>query len=384
MSRRLQCAAAFAAGSVAVLSGVDGGQAQAGSIVQQYVATILYQYNALPNGSVPSNPLPKTVVGGFGVDFTYSSTGYPHATVWSAAGTPSDLHPTNDYESVAYGTTGAQTVGLTYAGPTAFQAALWTGTSNTPVDLGPAAFLDSSANGVGGNQQVGDAENQNGPRNAYLWTGTAASGVDLAPAGYYASSAVATTGAAQVGNVTPVANGNTHAALWAGTAASFVDLNPSTFSVSTALGLSATQQVGYGKPATSGYNDALLWTGSAASLVDLNPTGFNSSGAYATNGTVQAGSALPNGSNQPHALAWTGTAASAVDLQTFLPAGFLNSTAYAVDSAGDVFGTAVLASPSYSTYDAVEWVPVTGVPEPACAAGLAVAAVLAGRRRRRA
>src|SRR5205823_5803925 len=97
--------------------------------------------------------------------------------------------------------------------------------------------------------------------------------------------------------------------------------------------------------------------------------------ALATNGFVQAGYASAGG-GAFHAFAWTGSAASAVDLSQLLPSGFLQATAYSVDSHGDVFG---LASDASGRYHAVEWV---SVPEPSAGAVIALLA-LSGIRNRK-
>ena len=61
----------------------------------------------------------------------------------------------------------------------------------------------------------------------------------------------------------------------------------------------------------------------------------------ATNGVNQVGeaddAALPR---HKHAVVWSGTAGSVVDLNQFLPAGFTDAQAMAIDSNGNIVGYA--------------------------------------------
>ena len=236
-------------------------------------------------------------------------------------------------------------------------AVLWTGSAASAVDLNPAGFAESWAYGVGGGQQVGEGlihyytpkkggsyVSQN---HAVLWTGSAASVVDLHPAGFTSSLAYGVGEGQQVGYGSIQYNTNKkggssvvqcHALLWTGSAASVVDLHPAGFASSGALSVAGGQQVGYGT-CTDGTQHALLWTGRAASAVDLHPAGFTSSVANGVNGVQQVGYGFDADGTQ-HALLWMGNAATVVDLNTFLPTGFTNAVATAIDAAGNIVGYA--------------------------------------------
>jgi hypothetical protein len=196
--------------------------------------------------------------------------------------------------------------------------------------------------------------------------------VDLNPAGVTASLGWGTDGVHQVGEISLV-NGAYHAVVWHGTGASMVDLSPSDFTgIAAAYGVSGNQQVGFAAANGSG-DHAMLWDGSPDSAVDLHPAGFFSSQAFGSNGTIQVGDGyLASLSSPSYALAWSGSAASAIDLAALLPAGFNNSIAYTVDSAGDVFG---LAEDSAGIEHAIEW-----VPEPLSLPVLLIGVILVRRR----
>ena len=98
---------------------------------------------------------------------------------------------------------------------------------------------------------------------------------------------------------------------------------------------------------------ALLWHGTAASMIDLQPSGFTDSCARAAHGNVQVGYGHVSGAL--HALLWKGGANTAVDLQQYLPNTFTSSEAYAIDTAGDILGSAY--STSTASWHAVVWVP---------------------------
>jgi hypothetical protein len=266
-------------------------------------------------------------------------------------------------------------------------ALLWSGTAASVVDLNPTdlpGILGSHAFGVSGKQQVGEGLDANGNHYAMLWNGTAASAVNLSPinlTGFSDSIAIGTDVTDQIGYGYGSATGtnpnssigyNTHAILWSGTAASAVDLSPtnlSGFISSQGKAVSGNQEVGYGSgPATgtnsSGgyYSHALLWTGTADSTVDLNPTnlsGFISTSANGTNGVTQVGFGETS-TDEPQALAWSGSAASTINLQSLLPNSYtwFHSTAYTIDSAGNIYG---IANSTSGYLFAVEWSPV---PEP--------------------
>jgi hypothetical protein len=246
------------------------------------------------------------------------------------------------------------------------RALLWSGTAASVVDLHPtnlSGFVSSQANGVSMDQQVGAGEIMQGTdlaSHALLWTGTAASAVDLNPtnlSGFDNSSAFGTDGAHQVGTGGGTGTlDHNHALLWHGSANSAIDLHPTNlagYSDTVAYGVGGDQQVGVGGgSATGGQDHAFLWTGTANSAADLNPAGSVTSIAYGTNGTHQVG-----GSDFGATL-WSGTATSAVNLNALLPFRASFSTAYTIDTQGNVFGIA----DGPDGLHAVEWSPV---PEPA-------------------
>jgi hypothetical protein len=90
-------------------------------------------------------------------------------------------------------------------------------------------------------------------------------------------------------------------------------------------------------------------------MIDLQPTGFNDSCARAAHGNVQVGFGHISGTKALHALLWKGSAQSAVDLEQYLPNTYTSSEAYAIDSAGDILGSAY--STTTATWHAVVWVP---------------------------
>jgi hypothetical protein len=175
--------------------------------------------------------------------------------------------------------------------------------------------------------------------------------IDLNPSGFSQSYARGTNGTQQVG--CGYGSAGKHALLWNGSADNFIDLNPSGFHNSYAYGISGTQQVGMGD-----YH-ALLWSGTAASYVDLNPSGFTWSWANGTSGTQQVGYGWgPATGKANHALLWNGSADSYIDLHQFLPVGFGNSYATAIDGYGNIIG---YARDSSGNAHAILW----QVPEPA-------------------
>ena len=145
---------------------------------------------------------------------------------------------------------------------------------------------------------------------------------------------------------------------WLGTErrASYVDLHsplPSSLTDSVAAAVSGTQVVGTAYDA-SGVSHAILWNTAGTQYTDLTPAGYVGADGEATSGSQQAGDIVGADGN-PHAATWFGSATSNVDLQTFLPGGFVSSTAYAIDSAGRIVGVAYNAN---SIGSAVLWTPV--------------------------
>ena len=213
-----------------------------------------------------------------------------------------------------------------------------------------------------------------------MWRGTAASWVDLTPAhrGYANARVNATYGGRHVGSAGNLGTPNL-AFLWQDTAQSSVPLRPTgTFVSSEALGIHGNQQVGESFTINLFTGHATVWSGTSDSGVDLHPDGYATSRAAASNGLLQVGSAaLGSGAAaRLHAALWAGTADSFIDLHALLPAGrFEHSGAFAVDEAGNVYGTATGATGPTSF---VVW---SVVPEPSALVLAAVPAVAALRRR---
>lgn len=355
------------------------------SAVQPYTFVDLYTLtppSGFTSASVGPNlvfqgPLGSIANGGQVVGQGTTTSGDSHAVLWTSAGVPIDLHPTQfgAGNSQALSTNGSQQVGYLGNGQsTNDQALLWNGTAASAVNLNPTqlGFTTSYANATDGVHQVGTGTSGS-LFHALLWTDTAASAVDLNPAGYNTSLAEGVNGSSQVGGAVPVGL-TAHAMLWHGTAASAIDLHPTildgsgnpVFSTSRALAVSGSQQVGYGygtiSSGTAGISHALLWNGTAASAVDLTPTNLGTnvfSMAFATNGTQQVGWGAGTATGQAtHAMVWQGTANSAIDLHQFVPQGLIFSDAYAIDAQGVIYGTAQGLN---GRVDSVEWLPV---PEP--------------------
>jgi hypothetical protein len=374
---------------------------------QNYVGTVLYpiQEPSGMNTTIVSSSAPGAT-GGYGI--LNSPQNIHHALFWTAGGVV-DLNPTSfgnvigQIQSQVSGVGGSQQVGYGSGIDTASlyreHALLWNGTAGSVIDLNPtnlSGFAFSYAVGTDRSQQVGYGKDSSGAANyhALLWNGTADSAVDLNPTGLNTikyTRALATDGVQQVGDGR--ADGSDfQAILWTGTAASAVNLNPTQIPgvlYSSALGVGGGEQVGsaYG---TVG-SQAIVWHETAASAIDLNPTqlGFTACWAYGTNGVVQVGYGNNPAFNtgpfiNGHALAWMGTANSAVDLNMLLPpsGSWTSSTAYSVDTSGNIYGTAVGTYGGSTGYYAVEW----SVPEPASGSAVLVFAagtILRGRRRDR-
>jgi len=242
-------------------------------------------------------------------------------------------------------------------------AVIWSGSAASLVDLHPNSLVASGATCTNGSMQggYGIVKAKSGgktktanPSHAMVWFGSASSSVDLNPASAAESKINGCSFNQEAGYIMPVSPGFTHAALWNGPVAAATDLHPAAGYVSTiAFGVANSQQVGYGvtTPDLGGAGHAMLWTGTASSSVDLHPAGYTLSIALATNGNQQVGeaddAAFPR---HKHAIVWTGSAQTAVDLNQFLPAGFTDAQAMAIDSAGNIVG--------YANNHAFMWVPV--------------------------
>lgn len=339
-----------------------------------------------------------------GYGYMYSQSPTFDALVWSGnannfVNLGSGLASDGADGAVAVSISGGQQVGYEYVpdgqAATGYDrhALLWSGTAASAVSLHPIVaqlqppFTDSLALAVSGGQQVGWASRTTAAGetiHALLWSGTAASAVDLTPAGFTYAYATGISGGQQVGyGLAPSLTTNQwHALLWSGNAASCADLNPVGFDSSLALAISSNQQVGEGWQVGSPYNQhALLWSGTTASAVDLNPVGFSYSQARGVADGQQVGWGYGSSTeNNTNALLWSGSAASVVNLQNFLPSAFTSSAAYAIDSNGDIVGSAVDGN---GNIHAILWTPAT-VPEPNTFALVALGfGLVLGRRRRK-
>jgi hypothetical protein len=284
---------------------------------------------------------------------------YPLA--WSGPGSnPVVLLPQFYVEGWAYGAGGSLIVGTLITNNGGYfgysHAALWQGASHTFTDLNPNGSCGSCSPGSNAYDTNGTfiAGSGGSPQHALLWNlGHLKTPVDLNPGGASYSAAYVVRGTAQAGYVFSSSTNSYHAVLWHGSAASVVDLTPSTVSSAYATGLGSNSEVGCGTLVGMTVSHALLWHGTAASMVDLQPSGFTDSCARAAHGNVQVGYGHISGAL--HALLWKGSANTAVDLQQYLPNTFTSSEAYAIDSAGDIVGSAY--STSTATWHAVMWIP---------------------------
>lgn len=284
---------------------------------------------------------------------------YPLA--WPGNGAPVVLLPQFYVEGWAYGAGGQLIVGTLITNNGGYfgyrHAALWQGSAHTFTDLNPSGTCGScqpgsNAYGTNGGYIAGSSGS---PEHAMLWkTGQLKTPVDLNPTGFAYSEAYAVNGTMQAGYAYSNATNSAHAIAWQGTAASAVDLTPSTLSSAYAYGLGYKSEVGCGTPVGMTVTHALLWHGTAAGMVDLQPSGFIDSCARAAHGTVQVGYGHVT-ATVLHALLWKGSAKSAVDLQQSLPSTYSSSEAYAIDTAGDILGSALLTSTG--TWHAVVWKP---------------------------
>ena len=285
---------------------------------------------------------------------------YPLA--WPGSGPPVVLLPQFYVEGWAYGAGGKLIVGTLTTNDGGYfgfpHAALWQGASHTFTDLNPSGSCGSCQPGSNAYSTDGTyiAGSGGSPEHALLWKlGQLQTPVDLNPAGFAYSEAYVVRGTRQAGYAYSSATKSDHAVFWHGTASSAVDLTPSTLSSAYAMGLGLYSEVGCGIPVGLNVTHALVWHGTAKSMTDLQPSGFSDSCARAANGNVQVGYGHYTASGVLHALLWTGTAKSAVDLQQYLPNTFSTSEAFAIDAAGDVFGSAY--STTTATWHAMVWVP---------------------------
>ncbi len=282
---------------------------------------------------------------------------------WSGPGSnPVVLLPQFYVEGWAYGAGGHLIVGTLITNNGGYfgyhHAALWKGSSHSFTDLNPNGSCGSCSPGSNAYDTNGTfiAGSGGSPQHALLWNlQNLKTPVDLNPAGAAYSEAYVVRGTTQAGYAFSSSTNSYHAVLWHGSATSAVDLTPSSVSSAYATGLGSQSEVGCGTLVGMTVAHALLWYGTAASMIDLQPTGFTDSCARAAHGNVQVGYGHVSGTNALHALLWNGSANTAVDLQQYLPNTFTSSEAYAIDTAGDILGSAY--STSTRSWHAVVWVP---------------------------
>ena len=236
-----------------------------------------------------------------------------------------------------------------------YHAYTWNLTSGTFLDLNPSGYDQSAANGTSNGAFAGDGITA-GTSQALYWPTAQSTSTNLTPLIATDSTALAISNGVEVGSATIAASGHVHAMAWNGTASSYVDLHsplPSSLTDSVAVAVSGTQVVGTAYDA-SGAAHAILWNTAGTEYTDLTPSGFASADGEATSGSQQAGDII-GGDGNPHAATWFGSATSNVDLQSYLPGGYISSTAYGIDSAGRIVGVAYDAN---SVGAAVLWTPV--------------------------
>jgi hypothetical protein len=322
----------------------------------------------------------------------------PEAALWSgSAGSYVNLNPPQSI-SHARGSSLGRQAGYVISTNTNLEqhATIWSGTSDSWIDINPEAASSSEIWDLMGPQQVGHAV-INGTYHASLWENTAQSWVDLHPPGAVNSLVFALDGNQQVGQVT--INGLGRASLWTGTAANWVDLTPPTTPNTFPIEVSVANAVHGGQQGgtvtflvfDSSVDHAGYWSGTAESWVDLNPDPtnlFTESQVWGVFGGYQVGQADTqfNGDGSAHAAFWHGTPESWVDLESYLPANYFGSNAFAVWTDGVTIQVAGVAfNNTLNRSEAILW--TNTVPEPASllllAVGVSAAALTTGAMAKR-
>lgn len=258
------------------------------------------------------------------------------------------------------------------------QASLWNGTAGSWVSLNPTGSPMSRIDAIDDHQQGGMAV-IGGIGRAVVWNGTADSMVDLHPVvgAFEESWVLGVHNGQQVGITIDANTGLWEAALWNGTADSYVNLNPAAGGESDAVAVYNGFQ--YGGAEVGGTWRASRWNGSAESWVDLNPEGALSSFILAAHDGVQAGQANIRGSN--HASLWFDSADSWIDLHALLDGNHWGmSVAFAVWTDGNmIYAGGEAFNTQTRQFEAVMWT----IPTPGSMSALALAGLVATRRRRR-
>jgi len=253
-----------------------------------------------------------------------------------------DLNPPRALSSDAFGINGGIMVGDAQFGTECNSrphAGIWNLSSKVFIDLQPVPPISGTERGTvalatDGVTQVGYGYDYASVPHAFAWSGKAASILRL-----HGPPAIA-TGVSGKYIVGVTAAGK--AILWSGTQGYYGSLPCPGCGSYAATGIDGIRAVGDG--AVMGAVHALFWPHLDGVPIDLNSASTASSSALAIRLTTEVGYATPNGVSVPHAAVWNGSAQSYLDLHAFLPAGYTQSAADAVDARGDVAGVAVDSS----------------------------------------
>jgi probable HAF family extracellular repeat protein len=233
------------------------------------------------------------------------------------------------------------------------------GTQSSMIDLGNLGGWDNSANGINGlGQVVGGPSDSSGAPHAFLWNPTTANGttgslIDLGTLGGTNSGAGGINRSGQIVGGSDTSSGASHAFLWTpttpnATSGAMADLG--TVSGTTSSGASGINDTGQIVGSSSGGSSsiasaAFLYSGGR--MIDLGHLGGSSvqenSGASGLNNLGQVVGGSSTGS-ATHAFLWipttaNGTSGTMIDLGSLSLFGASgNSTAYGINSAGQVVG----------------------------------------------
>jgi hypothetical protein len=345
-----------------LLAGCGGGKGIP-DVPPTYTA-ILLQPTKIYTKSTASFILGNSQVGGAFIsidpkDTTLGET--THAVLWT--GTPEsiiDLHPSGYALSSAIGQSGNTIVGKIMPKGTSIyrlQAATWDATTYKVTNCHPDGYDNSMMNGISDNVIVGSASPTGSTSfdnlHAVIWNGISRKVRDIHPEGYVSSNAFGVLGDIIVGYATPK-DSSAHAALWHNSTGQFTDLHPAKYYESRIQGTTSAMQFGHAD------NHAMVWYGSASSAVDIHPSGYKASHIYSAAGNIQVGEAMASLTPSPisyapisHAMLWQGNAESAIDLhnttlslkQSGVPLKIVSSSAYSVDSNGNIAGEISVEKP---------------------------------------
>lgn len=236
--------------------------------------------------------------------------------------------------------------------PSTQHAALWTS---------PTSFIDLHTGGNTFSQVLGMAANQQ--------------------VGFQSTSmVVGQTGNLLFGGPYPTVPGPYSAYLWHGSTSGAVNLNPAAFTASLAYATNGSQQGGFAYDSASPQRrHAMLWSGTAASALDLNSAPWFDTELRALSATAQAGDGYELQFSEPgspvrHALVWSGSAASVIDLNIFLPPGYMEAVADAIDADGNIVGHTWIERDSQT----FSFAPVIFKPQPASPSQLLSVTLSAG------